>query len=193
MIRIITLFFLAFFFADAGAGFYLNAGVGYSDADYPSVPLQGPFQPRSVTGTGIAPQIALGYAFNRISAVELGAIYFYRPRFVGIGFNPNQINRVKHNLVHLVFRLSAPLGSFDVYVKGGVGYVVRADILIWNGSTFITALTAGQFIRPVYGLGADYRIGAHWGLDLNWMQAPKQLSQQLPASNFYGLGAFYRF
>jgi hypothetical protein len=180
-------------------GFYLDAEVGVSDTNYQSIKLKGVFQPTSVTQVGLAPRFTFGYDFDRYVGTELNVIYFQRPHLNGLGFS--QVTRsIKHNIVSLLLKASLPLQNWDITAKGGLGYVVRGNLTLygnygdgnpWDGD--YTALVGGQFLCPVYGITIDRRFTTHWAIDVSWIQAPAESQHQLPVSNFYGVGASYKF
>lgn len=181
------------------SGFYLDAELGVSDANYQSIQLKGASQPTSVTQIGLAPRFTFGYDINRYVGTELSVIYFQRPRLIGLG--ETHVNRnIKHNVVSLLLKASLPIQHWDFTAKGGIGYVVRAKLTMYgnygDGNPVdgnYTALSGGQFLTPVYGLTIDRRFSAHWSIDASWIQAPAESQHQLPVSNFYGVGTCYKF
>lgn len=176
-------------------GFYIDADVGAGVVNYDHIPLVGSSQPTSIDGSGIAPRVVVGYDVYRYLSAEFGVIYFNRPKFYGVHtYAPTQhVYNTKHNLVQLLLKASLPLGNFDINARGGIGYIVRNTFNIKYNDGNIQALQSGSFIVPVFGVGADYRISPHWGLELVWLHAPPIGRSQIPSSNFYGLGAFYKF
>jgi hypothetical protein len=202
---LILLFFSPLSFVNANTssvfkpGFYLDAELGVSDADYQSIVLMGAYQPGSVDQVGLAPRFALGYDFIRYVGMELGVIYFDRPRLND--YSPTGVSRsIKHNLVQLVAKISLPLASWDLSTRLGIGYVVRGNVTnrvndgTGNSSAdYMTALKGGQFICPVYGLSVDRRFSQHWSIELVWLQSPAESIHQLPVANFYGVGTAYKF
>ena len=193
--------FLSFFIApvveaSGTHGIYLGADVGYSDANYETVQLSYSYSFRSVDDTGVAPQFSLGYRFNKIAALELSVIYMSKIIFHGVGVHPERYDKLKHNLVYLAGKFLVPLyQGLGVYVKAGVGYVVRDRIMYGTigAQHDIFLLKEGQFACPVYGLGVNYQVTDHWILDGTWMGAPQNKHEQLPNSNFFGIGAIYLF
>ena len=173
-------------------GFYLGLNAGYGATNYHRIKLIGGFQAKTIYDTGISPKISFGYALNRYVAAELGIIFFQKPHFKGIGFDPQRMFKIKHNAVYLVGKFSLPISAFSAYIKYGYGYVVRDAVIIkFNGP--IKALKGGEFASFMYGVGMNYYFTSHWILDASWMKAPPKLADQLPASNYYSLGAMYKF
>lgn len=177
-------------------GVYLGADIGYSHADYEEVKLKYGYSFRSVHDSGLAPQFSLGYRFNRIAGLELAVIYFSKIIFHGVGVHPERRDKLKHNLVYLAGKFLIPVyHQLGIYIKAGVGYVVRDRIMY--GTIGIQRdlflLQEGQFVVPVYGLGLNYQVTDHWILDGTWIGSPKNEHNQLPSSNFWGVGAIYQF
>ncbi len=181
-------------FANSGRGVYLGIDVGYSSANYHTIHPNVAFTPNSIRDTGISPKLSLGLDFNRYVGVEVNAIYFQRPLFEGVGLHSVAL-KVKQNLVYFALKLSAPLfRGFALYGKIGYGYIVRGDITFYNrDGQFLTPLVAGEFSETFYSLGVNYEVARHWILGLTWVNAPPKASVQLPASNYFGLGAAYKF
>ncbi len=178
--------------AGTSRGFYLGLNAGYGVTNYHPIKFIGAFQPTHVDDSALAPKISFGYAINRYIAAELGVFFMPKPHFKGLQFNPQQMFKIKHNVVYFVGKLSLPIAMFSPYVKFGYGYVVRDAITIRvNGP--ITALKGGEFANFIYGVGVNYYVTSHWILDASWMQAPSKLADQLPASNYYSVGLAYKF
>lgn len=182
--------------ASGDHGVYLGVDVGYSNANYETVQLAYGYTFRSVDDSGLAPQFTFGYRFNRIAGLELSVIYFHKIIFHGVGVHPERYDKLKHNLVYLAGKFLVPVyKGFGVYVKAGVGYVVRDRIMYGTigARQDLFLLKEGEFIRPVYGLGLNYQVTEHWILDATWVGSPEKESDQLPSSNFFGAGASYLF
>jgi len=179
----------------AERGFYLSTDVGYSVADYDSLTLRNGVHQQSAKDSGVASQFNFGYGFWGLSSAEIGVVYFHKVIFNGLNVIPSYRNNIKHNLVYLAGRIGIPTGSrWWPYVKVGVGYVARDSLTALNGQgRAVSALPEGEFFVPVYGLGLYYRAGKHWVLDGTWVGAPGRAQQELPASNFYGIGVIYWF
>lgn len=180
-------------FAHTDRGFVVGLDVGYGVVDYSGVTLTGGFQPTRIRDTGIAPKIAIGYEFNPYFGLGVSVIYFLKPVFEGLG-ETKITGKMKHNLVALWMKPSLPLfHQFSLYGQFGVGYIVRDSLKVRRGMSNINAIQGGEFGCWVYGLGVSYRVATHWLLDLTWIQAPASLSRQIPAANYYGVGAAYKF
>lgn len=168
---------------------YFSALFGYSSVNYTNSILQNGITAKSITGTGTGIKVALGYDFARLYGAEFGIIYFNKPAFRGIS-GLNEDKTIKNNVIYLAAKLNLPLGShFFATGKAGIGYVARNGIVV-NG---VTALKEGELARPVYGAGLGWIINPRWVIESNWIQAAPSHNDQLPASNYYGIGFQYRF
>lgn len=171
-------------------GLYLGFQVGYSTVNYSTHIFTHGVTASSVNDSGQAVHVFLGYNFNRYFATELGIIYFKKPIFKNVTGATHTRIKIKNNIVYLVGKLNIPVCErFHIYAKLGVGYVVRNGIKSNNQ----WVLKEGQLVRPVYGVGASYQVARRWIISAGWMQAAGDSGEQLPASNFYGLGVAYRF
>lgn len=181
-----------FCLANADRGIYIGLDVGYSAANYHKVKLVGGFKPSSIRDSGVAPRLFLGIDVNRYVGAEMNIIYFQKPLFTGLGYTLSA-RKTKHNLVYFALKLSLPLPrGVAVYGKAGIGYIVRDGFNVWYYRV-VNSLKSGEFCRPFYSLGINYRVAHHWILDFTWVNSPPRGSEQFPVSNFFGVGAMYKF
>lgn len=169
--------------------FYFGAQFGYSSVNYTNADLLTGFAATSIKDSGTAIRVLLGYDYNDYLGAELSVIYAEKPIFNAINGSTLPF-KIKNNVVSLVAKVGLPIcPHFRVYAKGGVGYVVR------NGITFGTVgiLKEAEIFTPVYGVGAAFNFHKHWDLTASWMQAAAQSSDQLPTTNFFGIGGDFRF
>jgi len=169
-------------------GFYIGLQGGYSSVDYSSLNY-GTNTIGSFDDTGVAPQVEVGYNYNPYIAAELAVDYLHKPKLGNIN-GTGQTGKFKNNVVYFVAKVFLPIKTlFRVYAKAGIGYIPRDAVKV-NG---VNILSSGEFIRPVYGVGATYRIAQDWEFETSWVQASKNTDHSLPASNFFGVGANYWF
>ncbi|OGT55066.1 MAG: hypothetical protein A3F17_08210 [Gammaproteobacteria bacterium RIFCSPHIGHO2_12_FULL_41_15] len=169
-------------------GFYVGGLMGFGSVDYSNYSF--PTQRRStlIKDAGFAPAIQMGYDFTRITALEFGAIYFRKVVFYHL--TPQNNARFKNNVAYLVSKINfLHHATMHFFVKGGLGYVVRNAVIV----DCAAVVSGGGILRPIYGAGVHWQLATHWDLEMTWLQAAKQVTTQLPFSNFLGLGVHYDF
>jgi len=202
--RLLSSLLVFFFFFTAFAGgiektipthkdFYLGLIAGWSFADYDSVTFLNGNTFGLIKETGVAPNIQIGYDFNRWTALELGLIYVHKPRFEDPNGTNGPRSKIKSNVVYLVLKpryvFDCHSGQWYLFAKAGIGYVVTDQVLV-NGTQ---ALRGNMVPVPVYGAGIGYRPTFHWQVEATWLQTPANTTNQIPMINFVGVGAQYLF
>jgi hypothetical protein len=173
---------------------YFSALFGYSEVNYTNDILRNGIRATKILNGGTAVKVSLGYDFARYFGGEFGVIYFQKPRFRGVsGLSelglPDTVI-VKNNVVYLAGKFNLFFTKhFFATAKAGIGYVARSGIAV-NG---VVGLKESEIVRPVYGAGIGWLLTPHWALEANWLQAAASRGDQLPTSNFYGVGFQYRF
>lgn len=169
-------------------GFYLGVLIGASWIDYQNYPFPPTEIPTHINDTGIAPMYTFGFGLNQFVALEIGAIYPKKIRFLHLHFGPTSA-RFKNNVAYVAAKFSYLLRKYRLFFKVGVGYVVRDTVIDQE----VKIVNGAAVTRPVYGAGLDVRFKPHWELEFAWMQAAKSTSNLLPATNFFGIGVHYLF
>lgn len=171
-------------------GFYLGAEFGQSSVDYRKSlwPSTISNNISNIKTTGFSEHITAGLIINPYIAGELTVNYIAKP---SIQFNQSKAKKFKNNIIALLLRTQiAVYKNLYAMAKLGIGYVAREGLNDPQGNRL---LVDKEYFRPVYNLGMDWRITAHWDLTASWLQAAGLSSAKLPATNFIGAGFYYRW
>lgn len=173
---------------------YFQALLGYSKVNYKVSNFNMGIAPTSIKTAGIAFAVAVGFNFNQYFGLELGSVWFYKPELFGLpGVSTFAVmkNNVLYFAPKLMWHINKTIGLFAF---AGIGYVARGELHAKTSSGFIPGvINYAIFVKPVYGAGMTYQIAQHWSLVAKWVQAPGNRQQNLPVSNFFGVGGTYHF
>ncbi|PHQ81557.1 MAG: hypothetical protein COB66_01960 [Coxiella sp. (in: Bacteria)] len=175
--------------------FYLGGEGGYGFINYNNIALSNNYTATAPNKTRFAARPVGGYFFNRYIGVELSTIYFMNPEFTSVTNSAGTVRFPNKSILNNLTYAGA-IGNISLLAKRlylqplvGIGFIGRKGIL--DGNTIV--LKQGTFVRPVFGLGFRVMMHKGWYASTAWRYTPMNKSDQLPATNFVGVGAGYQF
>lgn len=168
---------------------YFGAQYGYASSNYKNANLMNGFTATSIKRHTGGVHVYLGYAFNQFFAAQFNVIWMYaKPAYRGLAAGTSGV--FKNNLISLLFRTTVLLShKLSAYLLFGPGYVARSAITVGG----VTALSGGNIMTPMAGVGFRYHVFAHWVIDGTYLTSFAVNNRQLPAGHFVGLGGYYQF
>ncbi|NNM59948.1 MAG: outer membrane beta-barrel protein [Legionellales bacterium] len=180
-------------FASSANGIYAGLQGGVSNTDYDSVSgktvqnyfnAYAPLTFDSQGNNNLAGRIYLGYQFNRFFSTELGYAYLGNVTLKNIDNVSGANADLWENATDLTAKAKVPLPlGLNVFGLAGVAYANvntsgvsnRAENLGLSDSQSESGFTG------VYGVGAGWDIGRHFGLDAEWRHYAQNGS--IPSTN----------
>lgn len=185
---------------DSGAGWYIGGKIGYGRNNWDSI-FSNTVGLTTTTGqSGFGASIDLGYAFNRIFAIQGDAVYLPSAKvLVGptgsgtFGFaTGTQIFKINNYAFDLVGKISAPVSDiWGFFADAGVGFLKS------NGISTVVGTVTGNTSNTnlTYGFGAYYNWTQNVSLNLGMQRwnGNQNISRPQPYMDLYSVGIDYRF
>lgn len=142
-------------YAVTDAGFVFGLEAGYANTHWSNLDIQGV----SISDSGFAGRVFLGYDFNQFIGLETG--YIYLPKSTADGFDGSITNYAFDFLAKLAVPVTSGL---SLYAKAGLGYL-RSNL-----STDFNDGGDRSTVNAAFGVGAGYEVIPNLALNLSWMR-----------------------
>lgn len=181
---VMLLFFLScntFAYAPCSSRFYLGGEIGYGDLHYKNSEFAEGFQ--TVTDTGLAGRLFLGFDINRYVGIEMGYTAYSNPEFKFGGITTD----FSQNSLDLLGKASLPVTcDLSLHAKAGVAYVHRDDLSVHVDNVIVKHEADDDHTRPVLGIGLSYALNARVTGEVDFTRTFG--AEDLEDMDFYGVG-----